>query len=95
MIPDALDVIVTLFATFFLVAVDPDVVVCDPGTTVSEPINPNPSLSLSKQNSCSYASPKQASSRFSKTIFPSSSYPEQSISELAICEVKPSEHTLQ
>ena len=39
-IPAALDVIVTLLATFFLVAVEPDVVVCDPGTTVSEPINP-------------------------------------------------------
>ena len=39
-IPDALDVIVTLFATFFLVAVDPDVVVWEPVTTVSEPINP-------------------------------------------------------
>ena len=40
MIPAALDVIVTLLATFFLVAVEPDVIVCDPGTTVSEPINP-------------------------------------------------------
>ena len=39
-IPDALDVIVTLFATFFLVAVDPDVVVWEPVTTVSEPIKP-------------------------------------------------------
>ena len=38
---------------------------------------------------------KQASSKLSNTILPSESYPEQSISELAICEVKPSEHTSQ